>query len=280
MTKTQMSAALAITLSACATTGGTMATSNQPKQQVTALLKSIETGDGAAVAVINPAKYTQHNLMAADGLAGFGALMKQVPPGSAKVNTVRVFQDGDFVFAHTEYNFFGPKIGFDVFRFENGQIVEHWDNLQETPKAPNPSGHSMIDGPTQATDLDKTAANKVLVETFVNDILVKGDMSKLAGNFDGDNYVQHNPMVPDKVSGLGGALAAMAKQGIVMKYEKVHRVLGEGNFVLAISEGAFGGKPTTYYDLFRVADGKIAEHWDVMEPLLPKEQWKNTNGKF
>jgi hypothetical protein len=32
-----------------------------------------------------------------------------------------VFEDGDFVFAHTDYDFFGPKIGFDVFRFENGR---------------------------------------------------------------------------------------------------------------------------------------------------------------
>ena len=36
-------------------------------------------------------------------------------------------------FLHTDYNFFGPKIGFDIFRFEDGKIVEHWDNLQETP---------------------------------------------------------------------------------------------------------------------------------------------------
>ena len=58
-----------------------------------------------------------------------------VPKGSAKVNTVRVFQDGDFVFTHTDYNVFGPKIGFDIFRFEDGKIVEHWDNLQETAKS-------------------------------------------------------------------------------------------------------------------------------------------------
>ena len=45
---------------------------------------------------------------------------------------IRVFQDRDFVFARTEYDFFGPKIGFDIFRFEEGLIVEPWDNLQET----------------------------------------------------------------------------------------------------------------------------------------------------
>jgi predicted SnoaL-like aldol condensation-catalyzing enzyme len=29
-----------------------------------------------------------------------------------------------------------------------------------------------------------------------------------------------------------------------------------------------------------VQNGKIAEHWDVIEPIAPKEQWKNQNGKF
>ena len=146
--------------------------SSDPKAQVVALLKSIETGEAAPVAVVNPAKYIQHNLAVGDGLAGFGAVLQALPKGSAKVNTVRVFQDGEFVFAHTEYNFFGPKIGFDIFRFEGGKIVEHWDNLQETPAKPNPSGRTMIDGPAVAADLDKTAANKKLVAAFVDDILV------------------------------------------------------------------------------------------------------------
>src|SRR4051812_18401156 len=93
-------------------------TLSREKEQVAALLKSIETGDAGPVAAINPEKYIQHNLAAADGLAGFGALMQLLPEGSARARTMRVFQDGDFVFAHTDYDFFGPKIGFDIFRFE------------------------------------------------------------------------------------------------------------------------------------------------------------------
>ena len=250
------------------------------KQQVVALLKSIETGEPAPVASVNPDKYIQHNLAVGDGLAGFGAVLQLLPKGSAKVNTVRVFQDGDRVFAHTEYDFFGPKIGFDVFRFENGKIVEHWDNLQETPAKPNPSGRTMIDGPAQATDLDRTAANKALVKAFVEDILVAGRMDKLAGYFDGDRYHQHNPQIGDGLSGLGAALQALAQAGIALKYDRVHMVLGEGNFVLVASEGTFGGKHVAFYDLFRVQNGKIAEHWDTIEAIPPRSEWKNANGKF
>jgi predicted SnoaL-like aldol condensation-catalyzing enzyme len=255
----------------------TMATTH--KTQVVALLKSIETGDPAPVSSIHPNKYIQHNLAVGDGLAGFGAVLQALPKGSARANTARVFQDGDSVFAHTEYNFFGPKIGFDVFRFENDKIVEHWDNLQETAK-PNPSGRTMLDGPTTVADLDRTEPNKALVRSFVDDILVNGRMDKLASYFDGDNYLQHNPAVADGLSGLGAALAAMAKAGVSMKYERVHKTLGEGNFVLVISEGQFAGKHVAFYDLFRVQANKIAEHWDTIEPIPPQSEWKNANGKF
>lgn len=249
------------------------------KQKVVSLLKAIETGASEPVGYINPEKYIQHNLAVADGLSGFGELLQALPANSAKVNTVRAFQDGDFVFTHTEYNFFGPKIGFDIFRFENGKIVEHWDNLQETAK-PNPSAHTMIDGATELKDLDKTTANKALVRNFVEDILVNGKMEKLAGYFNGDDYIQHNPNIPDQLSGLGNTLGELAKQGIFLKYDKIHNVLGEGNFVLVVSEGHFGKSHNSFYDLFRVENGKIAEHWDVIEPIAPKESWKNNNGKF
>jgi predicted SnoaL-like aldol condensation-catalyzing enzyme len=252
----------------------------QAKRAVVALLKSIETGESGPISSINPQKYIQHNLGVADGLAGFGALMQQLPPHSARVNTIRVFQDEAYVFAHTDYNFFGPKIGFDIFRFENGLIVEHWDNLQEKPSHPNPSGHTMIDGATIIADLEQTGNNKQLVRNFVADILINGNMENLTRYFDGDHYIQHNPQIGDGLSGLGQALQAWAKQGITMKYDQIHQVLGEGNFVLTVSEGTLGGKHSSFYDLFRVERGKIAEHWDTIETIPPRQEWKNSNGKF
>ncbi len=250
------------------------------EEKVVALLKSIETGESEPIGYMNPNEYIQHNQTIADGLSGFGAVLSQLPEGSAKVNTVRVFGDGDYVIAHTDYNFFGPKIGFDIFRFEDGLIVEHWDNLQETASTLNPSGHSMVDGTTEITDIDKTEANKTLVENFVSDILVNGKMDVLTNYFDGDNYIQHNPSIADGLSGLGAALETMAANGITMVYTKIHKVLGRGNFVLVVSEGSFAGNHTSYYDLFRVENNKIAEHWDVMETITDPSEAQNTNGKF
>jgi predicted SnoaL-like aldol condensation-catalyzing enzyme len=53
-----------------------------------------------------------------------------------------------------------------------------------------------------------------------------------------------------------------------------------GNFVLLISEGLFDAKPTAFYDLYRIENGKQVEHWDVLETIPPTDQWKNPNGKF
>jgi predicted SnoaL-like aldol condensation-catalyzing enzyme len=252
---------------------------NEFKRQIVELLKSLGTGDRTPLATINPQKYIQHNLRVADGLEGFRARLEALPKGAAKVNTVRVFQDGGSVFAHTEYNIGGPKVGFDIFRFEDGKIVEHWDNLEQTAASPSPSGHTMSDGPTVASDLDKTEFNKALMQTYIDDLL-NGRRDKFPGYFDGNNYIQHNPRVADGLTGLAAGLHALAAQGLAVKYERVHKLLGEGNFVLVVSEGTFGERSISYYDLYRIQNGKIAEHWDALEPIPPRADWKNANGKF
>lgn len=249
------------------------------KAKVVALLKSIETGDTKPVSYVNAERYTQHNLSVEDGLEGFGKALAALN-GTGRVNTVRVLQDGDYVVAHTDYEFFGPKVGFDIFRFEKGKIVEHWDNLQTKPEGTNPSGRTMLDGTTTIKDRKKTKANKRLVQSFVEDILRDGKMDKIGEYIVSNHYIQHNPAIADGLDGLGAALEAMAKQGITMRYDRIHKVLGEGNFVLVVSEGAFAGKPTSFYDLFRVENGKIVEHWDTIEEILPNAEHKHGNGKF
>jgi len=251
------------------------------KDKAVALISSIETGNPEPISYVNPNKYIQHNLAVGDGLSGFGEVMKMLPKGSAKADIKRVFQDGEYVVLHTEYNFFGPKAGFDVFRFEQGKIVEHWDNLQQ--KAPaNASGRTQFDGATDIVDLDKTASNKAIVADFVDTILINGEMSKISNFIDAQDqdYLQHNPGVADGLSGLGQALGELAKQGMPMVFTKNHKIIGQGNFVLAISEGKFLNQHVAFYDLFRLTNGKIVEHWDTIENIPEKSQWKNSNGKF
>lgn len=280
-------AALLLTFSSCATkTNSSTNSEKEPimelsnKEKAVAVLESLETGDKQPVSYINPEKYIQHNLGVGDGLAGFGEVLQHAPPQGFKAKVVRAFEDGDHVFTHTIYDFFGPKIGIDVFRFENGLIVEHWDNLIEVQPA-NPSGRTQTDGTTEITDLDKTAANKAAIKGFIDDVLLNHQNEKITTYINPTSYLQHNPAVADGLEGFGAAMKYFAENGLVMEYTKTHKILGEGNFVLAMSEGKFGkGEHTAFYDLFRLEDGQIAEHWDVISAIPPQSEWKNQNGKF
>lgn len=227
--------------------------------------------------------YIQHNQLVPDGLAGLKGLAGQAIAANPnfKYEMIRFFSDGDVGVTHGIYEGFGdaPLVAFDVFRVENGKIVEHWDNLAPVAAA-NPSGRSQTDGPTEVLDLDKTEANKALVGAFMTDVLIGGAFDQMPNYFDGDAYIQHNSQIADGLSGLGAGLKALADAGVEMRITKMHKLFGQGNFVLAMSEGLLADKPTAFYDLFRVENGKIAEHWDVISPILPDGKAANTNGKF
>lgn len=162
------------------------------KEQICALLKGIETGDPQSVTVVNESKYIQHNPLTRTGNVGLAELFKRLSKTNPHVEIVRVFEDGDYVFAHTDYDFNVVEVGFEVFRFENGLVVEHWDNLQLKPSGPNPSGHTMLDGTTEATDLEKTEENRALIRSFVDEVLVNDQLDRLYHYINSESYIEHN----------------------------------------------------------------------------------------
>lgn len=262
----------------------TAKTEQTQTEKALALIDTFATGDTDTAKELLAEGYIQHNLAYGTGRDAFISSVEYLASADEKttVENIRAFEDGDKVFLQTVYNFAGAgeQVAFDIFRFDNeGKIAEHWDNLAAKAE-PNPSGHTQIDGTTEVTDLDKTEENRKLVEDFLYDVMQGNNLDKTPDYFDGDTYIQHNTGIADGVSGLNEALAALAEQNIQMIYTTTHQVLAQGNFVLAVSEGTFGDKPTAYYDLWRVENGKIAEHWDVMETIADKSTWQNQNGKF
>lgn len=249
------------------------------KDQIRALLKSIETGEPGPIAVVNEARYIQHNPQTQEGSEGLASLFKRLSKTKPRVNIVRAFEDGDFVFGHTEYDFASRKIGFEVFRFEDGQAVEHWDNIQER-QGPNLSAHSMVDGPTEAIDLEMTENNRALVRSFIEEVLIDRQFDRLTQFIDEDTYIEHNPQLGDDVSVLRFSLESGHEKNRHVDYHHIHRVLAEGNFVLCVGEGHYNSVHSAFYDLFRIANGKVVEHWDTTEKIAPRSEWKNDNGKF
>ena len=249
-----------------------------------ALINTFANGDAELAATLLDEGYIQHNLAYGTGRDAFVGSVEYLAAADAPttVNTIRSFADGDYVFLQTVYNFAGAgeQVAFDIFRFnEAGLIAEHWDNLASVAE-PNPSGHTQIDGTIDIAEPRRTAQNRQLVCDFLFDVMQGNKPEKTPDYFDGDAYIQHNTAIADGLSGLSDALAALAEQGIEMIYDRTHMVLAQGDFVLAVSEGSYAGAPTSYYDLWRVANGKIAEHWDVMETIADASTWANDNGKF
>jgi predicted SnoaL-like aldol condensation-catalyzing enzyme len=281
MLKTLSTAVLSLGLALGATTAMSDGVTN--KDLVKAGLKAVFVDfDPDAAKRLFREVYIQHNPKVPTGLAPLLGVLPVLKEAGFAPTHHRFIADGDLVAVHTTYEnaqLFGADtiVAFDIFRVEDGLIAEHWDNeMAMTP--PNPSGRTLTDGPTAITDLDKTEENKALVRSLVERVLIGGDAGALPEQISTETYHQHNPHIADGLDGLGAALTALAEQDNMFVYDRLHMVVGEGNFVVTASEGSWGGKPTAFYDMFRVEDGKVVEHWDVISEI-PAE-FAHENGKF
>ena len=179
----------------------------------------------------------------------------------------RVLTDGEYVVNHAIVATHGKPtaVRFDLWRTEGDQILEHWHD-EEPWHASTANGHTQLDGPHRIDAGADTEQSRRIAVNAVQTILVDGDASALGEHLAGEDYVQHNPRFADGVSGLVAALTALAEQGITMTYDGIRQVVAEGDFVYLRAEGSFAGTPYVFHDLFRIANGKCAEHWDVMVP--------------
>ena len=256
-----------------------------PTDQALALVRTaFGTHDADALRDLLRPDYIQHN---PDLPTGAQALIDALPVAKEtgiSVETHRVIAEGDLVVLHNTFSnaqMFGADrlVSFDVLRIEDGKVAEHWDNLQEPP-AETASGRSMTDGPTEPTDLHLTAQNKALVEGFVHDVFLGGNVEK-AGEYiaaEPGAYHQHNPLVPDGLEALGHAFVHLAEVGQGFSFTELHQVVAQGDFVFTMTEGHVGDVHSAFFDLWRVADGRIVEHWDVISDI-PAEM-AHDNGKF
>ncbi|MGB7241652.1 MAG: nuclear transport factor 2 family protein [Sulfitobacter sp.] len=242
------------------------------------LEKGLANGDRDFIMAHVAEDYIQHNPQAADrreGLLGFVGFLETLEP-PVTVNPIRVIAEGDFVVIHQEAEFFGPKVIIDVFRFEGGMIAEHWDSIQDRVED-TASGRSMTGGATEITDLESTDSNRALVTGLVTDVLMRGEIDKI-DSYIAPDYMQHNPFVPDTREGLKGFIAYLGENDISFWYSELHNVVAEGNFVFTQAEGVYDGTPTAFYDIWRVEDGMIVEHWDAVQ-AIPTE-FAHENGMF
>ncbi len=272
---------LSFTLVACSGDGdvGEEFENNYKKSRARAILKSLELSRTDYIEkYISPDTYIQHNLSMPDGRQYLIDAIASGQYAGTGLTTWRAIAEGEFVVTHTEYLLNGVlQVGFDVFRFENNLIVEHWDNLQDKIE-PVTSGRGMINGSTGFEEMERKDEYKALVERFTKDVLINRQTADLSAFFRDNDYIQHSVMpVGD---GVEAWRVYLDNVGDNLQYTHLHQLLGEGNYVFAMSEGFYNGTHSAFHHLYRLREGKIIEHWDVIQSIPARETWANDNGKF
>ena len=124
------------------------------------------------------------------------------------------------------------------------------------------------------TDNSIPENNKELVREAIQKVLVDGDLS-VADQYWAQDYIQHSPAVPNGLDALKEFFST-----IDIAY-RVGTVVADGDLVFAHSRvTGFGPKPVLLVDMFRIADGKIAEHWDVIQEEVPASETANGNAMY
>jgi predicted SnoaL-like aldol condensation-catalyzing enzyme len=239
-------------------------TMNNKDVAVTAMNQLFGDKDPSAVDRWMTSDYRQHS-MAPDGPEGTRAVVASFHDG-VRYELIRAIADGDLVALQGLYHGFGPApfVAFDLLRIEKGKLAEHWDAL--TPLVEVTDGPTQIDGPTEITDPSATEANRALVNRFAEHVLVGGEQTAAVEYLSGEGFVQHDPAAGDGVTAPN------------LVYSAVHMVVAEGDVVLLVSEGDAAGTAVALWDLFRLADGRIVEHWAVTAPIAA--ELPHTNGVF
>ena len=126
------------------------------------------------------------------------------------------------------------------------------------------------------TTSNSTEANKALVLAGIKGVFIDRDPSAVDRLFSAD-YLQHNPQIPNGPAAIKAVLGNLSRD---FKYEP-GLVMADGDYVSIHGRyTGWGPKPMIAVDIFRVANGKIAEHWDVMQEEVPAAQSANGNSMF
>ena len=179
----------------------------------------------------------------------------------------RALAEGEYVVTHatTTFSDGGQAAAFDLWKIADGRIVGHWGD-QEPIVQQTANGHTQVDGPVAVDPGADTQATRRVVAETVRTILVENDFSDLDRYLAGEAYIQHNPRFGDGISGLAAALGELAKSGKPSRTPRCWTSSPRGDFAYTRSVGVFAGADFVFHDLFRVADGRAVEHWDVMVP--------------
>ncbi|GJG86749.1 polyketide cyclase [Gemmatimonadetes bacterium T265] len=233
-------------------------------EKALAVFQGMSSGDSAlATKYMDPERYVEHNPHARDGVEGVKQYVDRIAASHPDLKVIRAYQDGPYVVTQADGHVQGRGVFFDVFRFEDGRIVEHWA-FSAPAGPPNTSGHTQADGPTEAAHDADTEQNKALVRDYYQTVHIEGRHHAIPRYFSGDRCVRHEPGAADGVGAFMRDLQILTRDRTI---DEIKLLLGQGDFVFLAARGTHRGEPCVYIDLYRVEDAKIVEHWGFPEQV-------------
>jgi len=118
-------------------------------------------------------------------------------------------------------------------------------------------------------------ANKALVEQFFR--AVESRDKQTVTKIVREDYIQHMPNIPSGRAAILNYIDMMAPKGKGVM-PKFARVVAEGDLVAVHFRREDPNGPVATIEIFRIQDGRIAEHWAVTESIPPEEKSRNKNG--
>jgi predicted SnoaL-like aldol condensation-catalyzing enzyme len=119
-------------------------------------------------------------------------------------------------------------------------------------------------------------SNKALVTKALTEAFINGDLTAI-DRYWSDHYIQHNPQIPNGREALKGFFASASSN---FKYEW-GLILEDGEFVMVHARlTGLTPKPLVGVDIFRIKDGKLVEHWDVLQEEVPAAMTASKNPMF
>ncbi|MBL8550235.1 MAG: nuclear transport factor 2 family protein [Hyphomonadaceae bacterium] len=270
------------------------------------LNQAFARGDvGGAHAMYAAAHFKEHDPAIGDGLQAHRDYFRTHRRFARRAHVVdMLIVDGD-LFAVMHHGFRDGRdrgaVAVDLWRVEAGRIAEHWNVTQDIPRTAE-HANGMACGVGETYQSARALGERALRDTrrapacgLPNPSASRDETRRVVGNYVAEfgrggvrsavelwfapNYRQHSPTIPD---GAAGAIAFLEREFSDPTAEKPQlgpqRVLVEGDLILFHHSITYPGdaRPIALIDIFRVANGKISEHWDLKQPT--PETAANDNG--
>lgn len=245
----------------------------------------------------------QHDAEIGDGGHGDDAFLeerrkkdpeKYLPTEEYHTVVDNLLADGDLIVAksHVYTNAKDPgRVFIDMWRVAGGKFVEHWDVIQPVPATSLNDATMWCRGaPANYEDAGKAgdtvanptcgrsgpaqnrAAALATVNAYIALLEQPGRAGEAVDKYIAEDFVQHSPHIAQGKKALAQYFSDNAEMRVAQgRTSVIARIVADGDFVMTHRRVTTKDDPrgVAYADLYKVRDGKIVEHWDVIQPIPP-----------